>query len=356
VLSQNKPQQGFIGRTIPMSSSIQASKEKQRAPMNRTLMLDDKDRARLAPRILKDLPLEPFSTPPTGVIQGDCLTVAKLLPQSFVDLLILDPPYNLNKSFNGRKFSRRTVDEYTTWLDEVVCTLKPLLKKTASIYICGDWLSSASIFTVASAHFIVQNRITWEREKGRGAKSNWKNSSEDIWFCTMSEDYTFNVDNVKLRRKVIAPYRKGDGTPKDWEATEGGNFRDTHPSNIWTDITIPFWSMSENTDHPTQKSEKLIAKLVLASTHSSDFVLDPFIGSGTTLAVAKKLGRKYLGVELDEEYSLLAEKRLEIAESQIEIQGFSNGVFWERNTLATQQKETANNAKSNREQLHLLNL
>ncbi len=328
-----------------MSSSIQPSQEKQRAPMNRTLMLDDEDRARLTSRILKDLPSNPFSIPPTGVIQGDCLKVAKLLPHHFVDLLILDPPYNLNKSFNGRKFSKCTVDDYTAWLDNVVCTLKPLLKKTASIYICGDWLSSASIFTVASSHFIVQNRITWEREKGRGAKSNWKNSSEDIWFCTMSEDYTFNVDNVKLRRKVIAPYRKGDGTPKDWEATEDGNFRDTHPSNIWTDITIPFWSMSENTDHPTQKSEKLIAKLVLASTHSNDFVLDPFIGSGTTLAVAKKLGRNYLGIELDEDYSLLAEKRLEIADSQIEIQGFSKGVFWERNTLASQQKETLGNAK-----------
>ncbi len=321
-----------------MSSSIQPSQEKQRAPMNRTLMLDDGDKARLAPRILKNLPSKPFSTPPTGIIQGDCLKVAKLLPDQFVDLLILDPPYNLNKSFNGRKFSKRTVDEYTAWLDKVVCILKPLLKKTASIYICGDWLSSASIFTVASSHFVVQNRITWEREKGRGAKSNWKNSSEDIWFCTMSEDYTFNVDCVKLRRKVIAPYRKGDGTPKDWEATEDGNFRDTHPSNIWTDITIPFWSMPENTDHPTQKSEKLIAKLILASTHSNDFVLDPFIGSGTTLAVAKKLSRQYLGIELDEDYSLLAEKRLEIADSQSEIQGFSKGVFWERNTLATPKK------------------
>jgi site-specific DNA-methyltransferase (adenine-specific) len=321
-----------------MSTLSQTSQKKQRAPMNRTLTLDEQDRARLAPRILKKLPSTPFSVPPIGTIQGDCLKVTKFLPEGFVDLLVLDPPYNLNKSFNGHKFSRRTVDEYANWLDEVVSTLKPLLKKTASIYICGDWLASTSIFAVASLHFVVQNRITWEREKGRGAKSNWKNSSEDIWFCTMSEDYTFNVDSVKLRRKVIAPYRNGDGTPKDWETTKEGNFRDTHPSNIWTDITIPFWSMPENTDHPTQKSEKLIAKLILASTNSGDFVLDPFLGSGTTSVVAKKLGRKYLGIELDDEYSLLAEKRLEIAELEPEIQGFSNGVFWERNTLAIQQK------------------
>lgn len=143
------------------------------------------------------------------------------------------------------------------------------------------------------------------------------------------------MDAVKLRRKVIAPYRKVDGTPKDWESTRDGDFRDTHPSNIWTDITIPFWSMPENIDHPTQKSEKLIAKIVLASTNSGDFVLDPFLGSGTTSVVAKKLGRRYLGIEVDEEYCLLAEKRLELA-SGGDIQGFAEGVFWERNTHAIQ--------------------
>jgi site-specific DNA-methyltransferase (adenine-specific) len=322
-----------------MSSEIKASQGKHRASMNRTLTLSEDDRARLAPRILTELPSDRFATLPIGTIRGDCLKIAKLLPHNSIDLLILDPPYNLNKSFNGRKFSRLTVDAYTTWLDEIVCALKPLLKQTASVYICGDWLSSASIFTVASSHFMVQNRITWEREKGRGAKSNWKNSSEDIWFCTVSDDYTFNVEAVKLRRKVIAPYRNGDGTPKDWQITIDGNFRDTHPSNIWTDITIPFWSMPENTDHPTQKSEKLIAKLILASTNPGDVVLDPFLGSGTTSVVAKKLGRSYVGIELDEEYSLLAERRLELAESEPEIQGFLNGVFWERNTLAMQQRE-----------------
>jgi site-specific DNA-methyltransferase (adenine-specific) len=306
--------------------------------MNRTLALTDEDRARLAPRLLNEFSLSTLPSLPTGTIHGDCFQIVKHLPSNFVDLLILDPPYNLNKSFNGRKFSRCAVDDYSNWLDNIICTLKPLLKQTASIYICGDWLSSASIFTVATAHFVVQNRITWEREKGRGAKSNWKNASEDIWFCTISQNYTFNVDAVKLRRRVIAPYRNGDGTPRDWDITDDGNFRDTYPSNIWTDITIPFWSMPENTDHPTQKSEKLIAKLILASTNPGDMVLDPFLGSGTTSVVAKKLGRKYLGIELDEDYSLLAERRLEQVESNLDIQGFADGVFWERNTLPDQQK------------------
>ncbi|MEB3212100.1 MAG: site-specific DNA-methyltransferase [Leptolyngbyaceae bacterium] len=321
-----------------MAGAAHSANGKHRAPMNRTLTLSEGDRIRLASRIIQPSLTQPFAQIPTGTIQGDCLAIAPLLPPQFVDLLVLDPPYNLTKSFNGRTFCKSTVDDYSTWLDAVLTVLKPLLKPTASIYICGDWLSSVSIFQVASAHFIVRNRITWEREKGRGAKSNWKNSSEDIWFCTQSENYTFNVDAVKLRRKVLAPYRRKDGTPKDWDVTDGGNFRDTHPSNLWTDITIPFWSMPENTDHPTQKSEKLIAKLILASTTAENVVLDPFLGSGTTSVVAKKLNRRYLGIEIDRDYCLLAEKRLERVDSDAAIQGLCDGVFWERNTLAQQPK------------------
>jgi site-specific DNA-methyltransferase (adenine-specific) len=94
--------------------------------------------------------------------------------------------------------------------------------------------------------------------------------------------------------------------------------------------------MPENTHHPTQKSEKLLARLLLASTHPGDQVFDPFAGSGTTCVVAKKLGRQYLGIELDEDYCLLAEKRLELADQDSTIQGYADGVFWERNTLALQ--------------------
>ena len=83
---------------------------------------------------------------------------------------------------------------------------------------------------------------------------------------------------------MIAPYRE-NGKPKDWNESEKGNFRDTHPSNIWSDITVPFWSMPENTDHPTQKPEKLLAKIILASTNPGDLILDPFAGSGTTAVV-----------------------------------------------------------------------
>jgi len=268
-----------------------------------------------------------------STVCGNAFNVLGCLPSGSVDLVFADPPYNLTKSFNEAKFARRELDEYEEWLELWIAKLPRLLKPTASLYICGDWRSSAAIHHVAQKHFVVRNRITWEREKGRGAKTNWKNCSEDIWFCTVSEDYVFNVDAVKLKRRVIAPYTNDLGMPKDWFETDEGRFRTSHPSNLWTDLTVPFWSMPENTDHPTQKPEKLLAKIILASSNQGDIVLDPFVGSGTTSVVAKKLGRRFIGIEIDETYCLLAEKRLDLAAHDKSIQGYEDGVFWERNTL-----------------------
>ncbi len=264
-------------------------------------------------------------------IHQNLLEVLDFLPEQFIDLLFIDPPYNLNKSFNSRNFNRMPLDEYETWLESWLHPLVKSLKPTAGIYICGDWQSSTAIHRVAQKYFTVQNRITWEREKGRGAKRNWKNASEDIWFCTMSDDFVFNVEAVKLKRRVIAPYTE-NGAPKDWQETQSGRYRLTHPSNIWTDLTVPFWSMPENTDHPTQKPEKLLAKIILAGSNPGDVVLDPFLGSGTTSVVAKKLERQYVGIEIDETYCCLTEKRLAQADAGGRIQGYDEGVFWERNS------------------------
>jgi site-specific DNA-methyltransferase (adenine-specific) len=272
------------------------------------------------------------------IVCGDSMKIFPLLPPQCVDLLVVDPPYNLTKSFNGSVFKRRSTDDYETWLHSWISLVVPLLKSTASIYVCSEWRSSGIIQRVLEQYFLIQNRITWEREKGRGALHNWKNCSEDIWFCTVSDNYFFDVEVVKQKRRVIAPYRDENGKPKDWSEEANGGFRVTHPSNLWTDISVPFWSMPENTDHPTQKPEKLIAKLILASSKPGDIVVDPFLGSGTTSVVAKKLGRRFVGIEVEEAYCLLAERRLELADVNTSIQGYSDGYFWERNTLAFQQK------------------
>ncbi len=314
----------------------QAVELKTRAPRNRTVTLEP-DEERFYGENLRTLSGKAeVSDIQDRTIQQDFFEIVDWLPLSFVDLLFLDPPYNLTKSFNGSTFVQRSIEEYRLWLESWLPRLLRTPKPTASVYICGDWHSTAAIQLVAEKYFIIRNRIVWEREKGRGAAANWKNCSEDIWFCTVSDRYTFNLDAVKLKRRVVAPYTDAEGNPKDWDKTENGNYRLTHPSNIWTDLTVPFWSMPENTDHPTQKPEKLLAKVILASSNRGEMVLDPFLGSGTSSVVASKLGRRFVGIESDLKYCCLAEKRLALARRNKTIQGYTGGVFWERNSLQDQ--------------------
>lgn len=272
-----------------------------------------------------------------SIILGDCLESLKAVPKKSVDLLIVDPPYNLDKKFADKLFSRMSNEEYGEYTEKWIKAVLPLLKDTATVYVCCDWRSSGVISAVLGKYLHIRNRITWQREKGRGAAKNWKNGCEDIWFATVSDRYTFNLDAVKLRRRVLAPY-KSDGEPKDWAEINGGKFRDTCPSNFWDDISVPYWSMPENTAHPTQKPEKLLAKLILASSNVGDTVLDPFAGSGSVCVVAKKLNRKFIGVEISEQFCVWAQLRLENAENDKSIQGYSDGVFWERNTNLYQRK------------------
>lgn len=303
-----------------------------RAPRNRTIILSDNERRNYHHNILKMHSPVSLKEILNKVINQDIIEVLDYLPLNFVDLLFIDPPYNLTKMFNTSSFRHISINQYMDWMESWLIKLINLLKPTASIYICGDWRSSSAIHLLCEKYFIVRNRITFEREKGRGAKKDWKNNSEDIWFCTVSNDFNFNADAVKLKRKVIAPYRENN-RPKDWNEDENGKFRLTYPSNIWTDITIPFWSMPENTPHPTQKPEKLLAKIILASSNEGDVVFDPFAGVGTAGVVAKKLKRNFVMVEIDEEYCLYAEKRLDMAKIDHTIQGYDDAVFRERNTL-----------------------
>ncbi len=320
--------------------------EKIRAGRNRTITLDDSERDRLRERLVTvpaGAAIEPVEM--TAVldrtINSDLLAALPYLPDEFADLIIIDPPYNLTKNFGGKIFNERKDSAYEDYLMSWFPLVCRKLKPNGSLYMCGDWKCTSALQRVLEQELTILNRITWQREKGRGAKANWKNGMEDIWFAVKNpDDYYFDLEAVKIKRRVIAPYREGGagGKPKDWDDSEDGKFRLTCPSNFWDDISVPFWSMPENTDHPTQKPEKLYAKLILASSKPGDVVFDPFLGSGTASVTAKKLGRHWCGIELSEEYCLLAEKRLELAETDKSIQGYSDGVFWERNTAALQKK------------------
>jgi len=310
----------------------------ERAERNRTICLSAEEEQDYLARCIQITEPQRLQMVENKTIYDDFFTAVHHLPRGCVDLLIADPPYNLTKSFGGTVFTKKKETQYEAYTRSWIEAVLQLLKDDATVYVCCDWASSLTIGRVLQEYFHIRNRITWQREKGRGAAANWKNGMEDIWFATKSAKYTFNLDAVKIRKKVIAPYRV-DGKPKDWTESAEGNYRDTCPSNFWDDITIPFWSMPENTEHPTQKSEKLIAKLMLASSNPDDFIFDPFLGSGTTSVVAKKLGRRYCGIEQNARYCAICEKRLELAQTDPTIQGYTDGVFWARNSHSEQKSK-----------------
>lgn len=203
---------------------------KERAPRNRTITLTEKEKTKYKQKLLRlDKPVT-LEEVINRTINQDLFEIIDFLPKQSVDLLFIDPPYNLNKKFNSHSFKKQDSQTYTNWLDSCIARLEKLLKPTASIYVCCDWQSSTAVFEAIKDRFHIRNRITWEREKGCGASKNWKNSSEDIWFCTVSDNYTFNVDAVKLKLKVIAPYTV-NGSPKDWDITAQEKYRIIQPKN-----------------------------------------------------------------------------------------------------------------------------
>lgn len=305
--------------------------DKPRAGRNKTLTISESEAAELQSKLLTADTIDDNSLI-DSIIRADMLEVIDRLPDHFADLIIIDPPYNLERNFGTQHFSKMQAERYEEYLRSWFGRVCRKLKADGTLYMCGDWHCSASMQRVMEEELTILNRITWQRDKGRGAKQNWKNVMEDIWFAVSDpKNYHFDIEAVKVKRKVRAPYTEG-GKPKDWTQESDGRFRLTCPPNIWDDISIPFWSMAENTDHPTQKPEKLYAKLILASSEPGDIIFDPFMGSGTAPVVAKKLGRHYCGIELNEEYCLWALKRLQNADHDSAIQGYRDGVFWERNT------------------------
>lgn len=299
-----------------------------KAKNNRTITVSDEEKEELLKGICHEVPVDVSD----AVVNADIMNTIDCVEDESMNLIIIDPPYNLKKDFGNNDFNVMKDDEYEAYLRSWLPKVCSKLTKDGSLYLCGDWHCTASIQRVLSENLTILNRITWQREKGRGAANNWKNGMEDIWYAVKDpKNYCFNLDAVMMKKRVLAPYKE-NGKPKDWKETKNGNFRMTCPSNFWDDISIPFWSMPENTDHPTQKPEKLYAKLILASSREGDKIFDPFMGSGTSCVVAKKLGRHYLGIEINEEYCLWAMKRLQNANSDKHIQGYEGGVFWERNS------------------------
>ena len=167
-------------------------KSKCRAPRNKTITLTEAERAEYAKGLLRLSVRTGAALLENRVINQDIFKAHQFLPDGFVDLLFIDPPYNMYKTFNTGKFKEMAPDDYAAWMDSWLSGLVRTLKPSASIYICGDWRSSGAIQQVAGKYFKIRNRITWEREKGRGAKVNWKNNSEHV----QTSDWSFQIVSV----------------------------------------------------------------------------------------------------------------------------------------------------------------
>ena len=155
----------------------QNSNKKQREPRNRTIELFEREIEIYRKHLIFSGEKNDLENCHDRIICGDAFEVLEKLPASSFDLLFADPPYNLTKNFGAEKFRQTSLDEYETWLDSWLKKCVRLLKPSASVYVCGDWRSASAIQRIGMKYFRLQNRITWEREKGRGAARNWKNAA-----------------------------------------------------------------------------------------------------------------------------------------------------------------------------------
>lgn len=243
------------------------------------------------------------------VIMGDCLLALKDIPDNSVDLIFADPPYNIGKDFNGCKDKWRTDEDYLTWCYSWMQLCLAKLKPTGSFYVmtATQFMPYFDIFLRDKIKIL--SRLVWYYDSsGVQAKKYYGSLYEPILFCVKDGGhYTFNAKDIMVEAKTgskrkLIDYRKNPPQAYNSEKV---------PGNVWEYSRVRY-RMDEYEDHPTQKPTSLLERIVKASSNTDDVVLDPFSGTFTTSFVAKKLGRRSVGIELQEEYVKIGLRRLEI--------------------------------------------
>lgn len=249
--------------------------------------------------------------------KGDCrIILNKEIPEESVDLIFADPPYNL--SGNGlkwegnktggdwfmvnEKWDQMTDDEYLKFTKEWIEACKRVLKPTGSIYISCTYHNIGELIMVLKAlGFTPRNIITWHKNNAMPSmtRRTFTHSCEYVLFFSKGKKWIFNYNDIKK----INPERAKDGSEKQMR-------------DLWIMPVVQgkerVRDKTGRSAHPTQKPENLLERVILASSNKGDIVLDPFLGSGTTAVVAKCLGRKWIGIETEDKYIRVAEKRLGI--------------------------------------------
>ena len=226
---------------------------------------------------------------------GNALDLFKSLEDGSIDLIIADPPYNLGKDY-GNNHDLKDFDQYIdftrSWLSEANRVLKP----NGSIYAFMGVRFISYLYNIMDHElkFHFNSWIVWHYTQGVGKTRGFSPRHEDILFFTKGGEFTFNLDDVRVPQKF---YR------------ERNNMRGANPGDVWQ-FSHVHYSNPNRQDHPTQKPEGIIERMILASSNDGDVVLDPFSGSGTTLRVCQQLGRNAIGFELNPDYVTLTKERL----------------------------------------------
>jgi len=227
----------------------------------------------------------------------NCLVGLKNIPDESVDLIVTDPPYNLGKEY-GNSSDKMEFKEYLEFTRLWVKECHRVLKKDGSIYVFMGFRFISYLYQTLEQDFGMNfvNWISWHFTQGIGKKNGFSPRHEDILMFSKSDKFKFNLDNIRIPQKF---YRKVN------------NMRGANPGDVW-EFSHIHYCQDGRMDHPTQKPEGLIERIVLASSNEGDFVLDPFSGSGTTLRVCQQLNRSCMGFEINKEYCKMTENRLKM--------------------------------------------
>jgi len=247
--------------------------------------------------------------------RGDCLALLKQVTDGFAKLIVTSPPYNVGKEYESRLDLKDYLAQQRVIITECVRVLHP------SGSICwqvGNYVDMGRIIPLdvklhpifEDCGLVMRNRIVWHFGHGLHASRRFSGRYEVIMWFTKSDTYTFNLDAVRVPQKY--PGKKHFKGPNRGELS--GNVLGKNPGDVW-EIPNVKANHVEKTDHPCQFPVELVERLVLAMTNEDDWVLDPFIGTGTTAIAALMHGRKAIGAELEKSYLKIAKQRLRAAQS-----------------------------------------
>ena len=247
------------------------------------------------------------------IFAGDCMSVLKEnVPDKSVDLIFADPPYNIGKQFSNFKDSWPSEEHYAKWCCDWIDLCVAKLKPSGTMYVMTSTQAMPYLDLHIRRRLTILSRIVWHYDSsGVQAKNKFGSMYEPILHCVVNPDqYKFNGDDVRVEAKTgakrkLIDYRKP--TPTLYNTTK-------IPGNVWYFPRVRY-RMDEYENHPSQKPESLLERIVLASSDLGDLVLDPFSGTFTTSAVSKKLNRRSIGIEQEIEYVKIGLRRLGICQT-----------------------------------------